>query len=69
MPSCWRQQLAELVHSATEDTVEGVQIRAVRFNGGDPGCVVCLIPEGKNKPYRAKLVDEKYFMRCLTEWK
>ena len=29
-----------------------------------PGCVVCLIPEGKNKPYRAKLVDEKYFMRA-----
>lgn len=58
------QKLADLLANATADVVEGVKIIPVQQNG-PAGYVVCLIPEGRNKPYRAMFADERYFMRGL----
>lgn len=47
---------------ATDNVVENVSIRHV-LTHGDHGCVVCYIPEGANKPYRALFADHLYYMR------
>jgi hypothetical protein len=56
------QKLADLLATATADVVEGVRIVPVRADG-QAGYVACLIPEGRNKPYRAMFADERYYMR------
>jgi Putative DNA-binding domain len=48
---------------ATADPVGGVQIRAIDAAAGQ-GFVICYIPEGKHKPYRASLDEtQNYFHR------
>lgn len=64
------RMLRELVLQATIDPLEGVAVNAVV---SDPatgaGFVVCLIPEGLNKPYRADLTgDRQYRMRTADRF-
>jgi hypothetical protein len=72
VPSAWslsenvtelKKYLHDLVATATRDPIESVAIREVRSNGTDEGCVVCLIPPGKNPPYQAAFADKRYYIR------
>jgi hypothetical protein len=68
-PEALVQTLKDLHISATEDVVGGIEYLCVKQPDGR-GYVVCLIPEGKQKPYRAKLDGNVYYQRigdkCLV---
>jgi hypothetical protein len=63
LPAALRSRLMELHHVATDPPIPGVEVEHV----GDPaggGYVVCYIPEGNAKPYRAENVkNHPYYIR------
>jgi hypothetical protein len=61
-PLALKSRLLELLLGATDPGVGGVQVREIIAPGG--GFVVCHVPEGRAKPYRADLVAGKpYYQR------
>jgi hypothetical protein len=64
-PEIFVQLLKDVRLEATVDPVQGVELQhCPAGNGTEEGFVVCLIPEGSHKPYRAALADEKqYYQR------
>lgn len=59
--SAFIQLLKKVLLEACVEPVQGVDIRSVTCEEGD--VVVCLIPEGNHKPYRAELAGKQYFQR------
>ena len=59
-PAALRSRLLELLRTAVEPPLPGVQVHAV-FQSGTSGAgyVVCFIPESETKPHRAELVTNK----------
>jgi hypothetical protein len=64
-PLALRSRLMEQQHGATDTPLSGVEVRAFEDPpGSGKGYVVCFIPEGAFKPYRAEIKDAKqYFIR------
>ena len=63
-PSQFVQLLKDNHLGATTDPVQGVEYLAVPAEPDGSGFVVCVVPEGNNKPYRAELDPSKqYFQR------
>lgn len=63
-PETFLQSLKDQRLEATVDPVQGVEFQSYRARTGNGGFVVCLIPEGGNKPYRAALDPAKqYYQR------
>jgi Putative DNA-binding domain len=60
-----RDKLVAQHTQANSDFVEGVDIRVVNFKAGG-SVVVCYIPEGSNKPYRADYASKAYFIRMQS---
>lgn len=60
-----REKLIALHTQANSDFVEGVDIKEVEFQGGG-SVLVCYIPEGANKPYRADYAGKAYYMRIQS---
>ncbi|MCE9552879.1 MAG: ATP-binding protein [Planctomycetes bacterium] len=58
----FREQLWARRLQATSDHIVGLRVEAIRSQG-DEGFVVCYVPEGQNKPYRAEFAESKYFLR------
>jgi hypothetical protein len=58
----FRKQLWERRREAITDGIIGLEIQPVVVSG-DEGYVVCHVPEGKQKPYRAEFQEAKYFFR------
>jgi len=56
------QMLRDVELQAVIDPVPGVQMERYRDSGA-AGFVVCLIPEGPYKPYRAELHGKQYYQR------
>jgi hypothetical protein len=56
------QMLRDVELQAVIDPVPGVQIERY-VDSGTAGFVVCLIPEGPHKPYRAELCGKQYYQR------
>jgi len=64
-PSTFRTRLVELHRDATDPPVQGVEIQEwVDASAHCKGFVVCLVPEGGFKPYRAEIRGhEQYYIR------
>jgi hypothetical protein len=58
------ERLVELQAQAVTSILQGVQIKAVRKPGDKGGFVICFIPEGPNKPYRAELAGMAFYLRA-----
>jgi hypothetical protein len=65
-PSALRSRLMELQHQATEPVLGGVEVKACEDQpGSGKGYVVCFVPEGAFKPYRAEIPGKKqYYIRA-----
>jgi hypothetical protein len=64
-PAKLHSRLMELHHQATDPPVQPISVEHFVADASGAGFVVCLVPEGSNKPYRA--VHEKnnpYYMRA-----
>jgi hypothetical protein len=63
-PDQYAQKLRKLLQNSTVEPVNGVEILSVT-EADDKGFVMCLIPEGRHKPYRAMYPHDKqkYFQR------
>jgi hypothetical protein len=57
-----RNQLWARRLEATTSSIIGLRIEPVKVEG-ETGYVVCYVPEGTAKPYRAEFADAKYFTR------
>lgn len=57
------ERLIEIQSQAVSSALQGVQIRPVLKPGNQEGFVICFIPEGTNKPYRAELAGMAFYLR------
>ena len=63
-PVTFVQRLKDLLLEACVDPVQGVELLAVEKEADKSGFVVCLVPQGRHKPYRAMGVRHApYFQR------
>jgi len=57
-------KLTELSRFATDPPSTGIEYKALPLNDSSAeGFVVCLVPEGKVKPYRAEKADKRFYLR------
>jgi len=61
-PVALRSRLMELHHTATDPPMGGVEVESVNDPSGNGGFVVCYIPEGSVKPYRAEFVKNNPYL-------
>ena len=63
-PTAFAEMLTAVLRDAVLDPIPGVEVLPI-----EPGFVVCYVPEGKHKPYRAALDESKnYFQRANTSF-
>lgn len=61
-PATFVQLLKDVLLEACVEPVQGIELAGVDAGNGDgKGFVVCLIPEGKHKPYRAELDPKRQY--------
>ena len=67
-PSAMKSRLTELLRHAVDPPILGVEIRVFHCSGeiGD-GVVVCYIPEGDHKPYRAEYATGKPYVVRVSD--
>jgi hypothetical protein len=70
-PTSFRALLQENIHQTTDPPLGGIVIREVLSPSGADGFVVCFIPEGENKPYRAEQAGKHkpYYFRVGDSFK
>ncbi len=60
-----RSRLQELTAQATDPPMSGIEIVAIEDGATPPaGFVLCFVPEGESKPYRAEQAGRNYFIRA-----
>lgn len=60
-----RSRLQELTALACDPPLPGIELFAIEDENRPPaGFVLCFIPEGDAKPYRAEQADRNYFIRA-----
>jgi hypothetical protein len=67
-PPAFRARLQELIADSVDPPVSGVEVRDFSGPKGE-GFVVCLVPQGAVKPYRALHASNQYFMRTSASSK
>jgi len=64
-PSRLRSRLQELSNQASDPPLSGIEYLTFEdLEHPGKGFVVCYIPEGRNKPYRAESCERNYFIRA-----
>lgn len=64
-PATLEQLLRDVFLEACIDPVSGVESCSIEADGG--GFVVCLVPEGNHKPYRATLAEDKQYYQRIGD--
>jgi hypothetical protein len=69
-PHALRSRLKELLRGATDTPLSGVEVEAYEDpRGSGKGYVICFIPEGQFKPYRAETKGAKqYIIRAQDQF-
>jgi hypothetical protein len=63
-PEAHIQFIKDITRDCTNEPVHGIRHLAIPSSSGQGGYVVSLVPEGRNKPYRAeKLTGKPYYQR------
>ena len=64
----FESQLRSTIWNLTTPPTQGIQIKSYPTDEQGQGFVVCLIPEGQHKPYRAESGRQYYFIRSGTSF-
>ena len=65
-PGQLAQLLKDVMLEAVSEPLPGVEIEIV-LDGSNGGFVVCLVPEGNHKPYRAQLDSSKQYYQRISD--
>jgi len=61
-------RLIEICHFATDPPLAGIQVRPIpKAKGSNEGFVVCLVPEGRAKPYESLKAEKPFYLRMGDE--
>lgn len=66
-PASLAQLLKDVLLESLIEPLRGVEIREVPSESDGKGFVVCLIPEGENKPYRAQLDPASQYYQRIAD--
>lgn len=67
-PQALRSRLLELLRTAVEPPLAGVEVRdVIQGVAGGPGFVVCLVPESDTKPHRAEMLKNKPYIIRIAD--
>jgi hypothetical protein len=67
-PAALLSRLRELTSVSTDPPTQGIEFEHCPAPGGAAGFVVCFVPEGEFKPYRAEHHKQQYYIRVADSF-
>jgi hypothetical protein len=66
-PLAFAQKLRDVELEAVADRIPGVEIKGFQIPSSTKGYVVCYIPEGTHKPYRAEMESKQQYWQRIGD--